>query len=1734
MSRIFRTGFVILVPLLGLVAIGFTVVTGDRWVHARTQEIVARQLADTMQREVRVGRVDGNLLTGVSVDGVSVAGDGPASGRTVISAKRLQLSYNLRAMLTNTSAAAAQVSEVRVYGLEMDLKRYANGRLNVEELFPPSEKTVPPEQQFHGKVLLKDAIVHYEDQTADFAQPLKIDCLLSDGTVDMGRPDLVIAHLTAQSGGREFEGIELGLHLDRTTGEYSIDADVADLDLHWADQHFVRDASINVLGGYADARASVYHLKHGDRAETGYCIHGNIAPTEVALRTLDGPLHIDGPVTVTPQGITTEGLDVAWHGGSIQTTGSVLFTDETTLDLAVNAQDLDVKRLLALVPAEQLKDIPDFAVGGPMNLEATVTGPVNLASVDARLEAPEWFSVSRDNADARGRRLAVAISLMDTSKPAAIGKITVGELESGSIELAAGEPAQWPKRAGVSTLRDVAIDAKWAGGSPLVHTQIVADTIDLDGLELTDVRADATLAGTALHVHDLSAETLGASLTGTALADLSGTRPDVYADGVLAGLDLGRLEELPAELVRLKKTPGGSVDASFAAKYVGGEVSAAATVSGENLAYEPWGPARLGAVATYDGNDVDVLTAFVADPLGTVWAKGVLNDVASKDTGTLEMTFRIAEARVDEICGRFDIDGAKGALYALGTADGAISNPHFDAETMLFAPAYEKYRADVIAARLNGDRDNLTVEELILGRGSAAVSLAGAVSNLSALASVENGGDGGASTQISGSFSAGGIQLADVMDLVGDDVSGEVDGLAEASGSFGGTVKEPTAEGTLKVAHALTRTAQITEGTLPFSFAENVLTVEDAAFQVQGAELRANASIDFTEKPYLRAALSAADVYLEGVPQLRKLGLETAGLLQIPVAKVEGPFDALTGHASLVCEDARVGHEPVTDLRAEVTLDADTVRLGDMHCSVAGGNISGSGFYRLKEKQLEADFALTDTSVASLLDLADPISVAATRGMPTRKRNDFRQRLSSLSMRLDGTLLASAHVEGTGSNIKTSAKVGLNAAKFDGVDLPEVQVSALVDPDGVYDLNLEATQGDGLVTAQGTLEFDGEVEMLVEGSGIGLNSYQQWLPANTNLTGEMGFTVVASGQSAKPHLMGSVDVFEPGVAGIGFDLLTAPIVSLEEGKLDIDTLTLKKGEEEVVVDGMLPFSWEIGGIADDKPMQFTARIEETDLGLLPVLLNEHAQFQARRDGKEASKFFDGVLASGSVNSTVTVSGTPAEPKVTGSLQIADGSFAMNEKSKAIRDIGLEVGFDARGAGNIVSLKKAEAVWDDTRVALSGDIDVRSSAVGQLSKNVYDLTMNMKSAKQEIMSGLVVQDMDSEIRLTGGGASTPKLTVSNVGGKFGQGSILLNGSADLRDFRVDQLALNKVDMQLVADQAAVAAKGLLEGLVDGTVLIRGAGKGKPADVKGSWVISHGRLGIPPTSAGESKPLLALSSSFPNPNLDLRIGFGPDMSLVAAGLVAPLQPTTSAVHVLQTPQNPQISGVILAREGRTQMPGGIATIEKMSVKYKLSAAPGQYGQDPVELVLSGEVSGIAETVIESASLNGRDIGQVTVRIALVGQLPDQWDLKVSSSPPMDEDQIYAMLGGAPLGYLTGGDSGPQDIQQMVSQQFLSALAAGFRMKVFAPIEQSLKRALGLSELSLNFTFNQPVEIRVGKYLMEDLLVSYRTAFGSEDGGEYDLSVSYEVGNQLRVSYSTDEGSRDTMALEKVWEF
>jgi autotransporter translocation and assembly factor TamB len=213
--------------------------------------------------------------------------------------------------------------------------------------------------------------------------------------------------------------------------------------------------------------------------------------------------------------------------------------------------------------------------------------------------------------------------------------------------------------------------------------------------------------------------------------------------------------------------------------------------------------------------------------------------------------------------------------------------------------------------------------------------------------------------------------------------------------------------------------------------------------------------------------------------------------------------------------------------------------------------------------------------------------------------------------------------------------------------------------------------------------------------------------------------------------------------------------------------------------------------------------------------------------------------------------------------------------------------------------------------------------------------------------------------------------------------------------------------------------------------------------------------------------------------------------------------------------------------------VLDIEQGRVQFMVRRKLGSIGDAPHELELTGPISITATSTIEETVIQGRRLEDVIIRMQVSGQLPNHLFVEVSSSPPLADEQIYALLGTAPFpgagSLLAGGD-----LEDVLNEQFVSALGAAFRAYIFQPFEEDLRELLGLSVFEVSFAFNQPIDVRIGGYLVENLLITYETSLVGHAETQYELEVSYKVDRRFELTYGTDSEGDNRFLVEYVREF
>ncbi|MEI6504137.1 MAG: hypothetical protein WCP21_24250, partial [Armatimonadota bacterium] len=507
--------------------------------------------------------------------------------------------------------------------------------------------------------------------------------------------------------------------------------------------------------------------------------------------------------------------------------------------------------------------------------------------------------------------------------------------------------------------------------------------------------------------------------------------------------------------------------------------------------------------------------------------------------------------------------------YASGTVAGTTDKPSFQGKLIVFKPQFKDYAFEALETTVNLQGETLAASELQASRGSGIVSGQGTIDHL-----------GGPTEKmaVQAEVQGEGLRLGEVAKLAKKDWP--VDGLGEFTASVSGSVAHPVASGTVRLSRARYDDIPIARVALSYAVDATRLTTSDIQARVLDAPLSGALTLEFGKTPSLEGSLSAGELHLQGLSPFWKSGVALGGTATIPRLWVKGPTDNLQGGAQITAPELRLGREIIRDVEANASLAKGRVQLQETTFGAAGGRVAVKAEYDYGSKpgQIAAEIGLQGTNAADLIYLAIPIAQAVDR-RPPGQQADLKLSLRSYALRLRGLVEGTLSASGPADSPTTTAHLKGTQLVLDGRDFPDLAAEGSVTTKGIQGMTVALRQGDSLISADGDLVFDGAINANVEGTGINLAQLKPWLPPtampDVAIGGQLGFTVVASGQTQHPDLTASVDVVNPSFSGVQFDVMSVPVATLREGQIDVDTLVLKRGEQQIVVDGQLPFSWSL-------------------------------------------------------------------------------------------------------------------------------------------------------------------------------------------------------------------------------------------------------------------------------------------------------------------------------------------------------------------------------------------------------------------------------------------------------------------------------------------------------------------------------------------------------------------------------
>ncbi len=330
-------------------------------------------------------------------------------------------------------------------------------------------------------------------------------------------------------------------------------------------------------------------------------------------------------------------------------------------------------------------------------------------------------------------------------------------------------------------------------------------------------------------------------------------------------------------------------------------------------------------------------------------------------------------------------------------------------------------------------------------------------------------------------------------------------------------------------------------------------------------------------------------------------------------------------------------------------------------------------------------------------------------------------------------------------------------------------------------------------------------------------------------------------------------------------------------------------------------------------------------------------------------------------------------------------------------------------------------------------------------------------------------------------------VHDVSADIGGGHLAVHGTAAVGNFHLQTL-----DLGLAANRLNVDVPGVYTGRVDANLALRGPAA-EPI-LSGDVTVSGGRVTY---AGGAPGGATAAKTATPPVQLDVNVATGTDVYYGEG----PVQLAMSGrVHAGGTLADPKLSGEVRSDGGSVELFGTVFTVVEGRATFS---------------------EGLGLTPLVTARAQGQ-IGDTRVFVDVAGPLSNP-SVVWSSEPPMSQSDILALVFGA-----TGEAGTPTGL----AGQTLGRLLIG-------SVTSAIQRALHLDELSISYDTQNPVTLRIGKFLSAKFYLTLTEVFAQANtpgttpavlpgtlarpslaGQSYTvLGLEYLVSPSVSISYDVD---------------
>jgi len=1688
-------------PLVGLtISAGVYFASVYHLLRAHLVPIAEAELTRQTGHEVRIGGADFSRRGALVLTDIAIANKATfaaGNGEATLAARRLTVDYNLHSLIFDSGNAAHALGDITLDQPTLLVERYP-GRFNFSDFFKP--KTTQANKPFVGRILVHNGSLRFRDFNApDRGKRPALNTLAAvEGTIDFFSTRNVYFDVRGHGTRAEnrFDGLIVNGDVSRlVAGRYrghvvATNADAA----YWTD-YFKAFPQARIIRGRADA--------------------------DVALAN---------------EGVTPP------PGRLLDLSGNIAVRHVTIL--ASN------KKLLAL-PLEDLNGTTAFTGAG--------------LSLDAR-------------ASLAGQSLAVAGTVFDFQHPQVAVSASSPRLDP--VRLAAALPvlklppgfkvSPGPVKAGLTgTL-----------GNPTITVGATLPAVVYLGNQATNLTAQATYANKVLSIPTATFRLNGtgqASLRGA--VDMTGVKPVLLLAGAVRGVDLAKLRLPPTVKVK-NLNLGGLADVQFLADNQGRPLSVVADVSAANLRLRQTTLRSLAGRVVWTQGQSLTLTRFVARNAGG--AAAVSGTVpAGGPAGRWNLNVRAAGLDIGALLRPYSQAALSGRAAFDGKVVGPAGAPQLVGAARLIEPRFGRYAADLITGNLTGNFNGVRLQGVTLRRFPTEARLDGTVMQLSganpllALKVNLSEGDVADFLHLAESASAPSPKTARTLAASLPNLTGT------AAGDFRitGRLKSPVVSGHAQVTDATVGDYRLDQVAADLHYGSGVLRVANGVVKSGAATLTAGG--ERTSTGVLRASFAASGLDLTRFHQLLDPSADVTGTVALAGRFFGTPQAPHVALSSLSVPDLVVDRQKFAPLALAGRYDDGVltqtggpwrfvVSAPADYAAEAGGQVE----YDVNALRLTLPTPASPHRTAAIaLSAAIPTAaperlshvfalIRTSRFARTPAGRKFLAQLANLPQPLSGTF-ALPHVTVDGPLAALTARADLSAkaltvgeTKVGGLTaglvytagaqpsgsvtaratgllaagIPIGTASADVDyRDRVVTVHqLRAMSARAFLNASGKANLDGDLTVSLDASNIPLallgTAFPAAAPYLRALPREISaLSVNASGPTRSPNLVGSISLSNPEGS-----VLKGPSLKATGGA-DAPAYALDRIRSgAITVASATPDAPKVLTVNDLAAFK-NGRLVATLSGSLP-LIPAATLGAAGRDAaaRLPDRDLHAVLKVQDLAVLAGFGADPLDPKKPGLL----------DPKKTGGQLAITANFGVGG--------------------LSGLATLTNASVGLTT---FDTSVNK-------INGIVV-------------LADNKATIQSFTGQSSsRGGFTLAGSASLPGPEAGGLNLKLTAKDLTVDENSkqnVLAKSFgsaLKATINGALTVAGPfltpAITTPPDAP---IVVSNATGTLPSPSGDASAAGGPPSFNPKFDVTLQLGGGRTKTVrVQGGL---LQAEAGGRMRLQGSLTaPKFRGILRVARGQFVLPPstrlvivkpqeGIANI--VSVNYPVDDANGvPTVQTNVDITAQATVTPSQATLAQYRSVAGNGIGQapptlgalssgsngplggrgqrytITAHIHGLLNSPDNLAIDLTSSPGgLSREQMLAAL--VPAGSLVAAAGGGANGQNILEDQFKTALANVAIPALLTPITESVASALGLEDVGVTYDPNLPLFVTVTKQIGPKLEVTFSRSFGSRGATDqtllppqYTLKLGYDITNRYRIGVATDDQKNNTVTLEGVIRF